>query len=389
MRSTQIALTALHPDLKLLPSKISVKLNFWLDSIQSSKLLCPFKYNNALASGNNQHLSKSDRNFRYRRDQRLAEEAHAREISNVERTARHRTRSTSPSPDTNLSAQDPTNTSSPSTPTISTPSDISLSPGPSPVRLPSLLPAFFTPKPPRTQASPRRPPSPETSSSENEMAPPKSVELFRGNCVAEKAHVWLRTLEGTWPYDTKEEEKLYQFEKGLHPGGQADEWWSELRAGEKSTWAALLAVFEKKWPKPKVTRRTMDVVIEELNTNVLHLHELGQYVKDEDGTSVLSHVGWAETTRKLLTELPKEDEAMMLRGNIRSTLPVAFRRLLNDTGLNTWEKWLMAVKNVPLDAIRDAIEDNLHRNPQPEHLTESFSNAHISSPRTVQTFTSP
>ncbi|KAJ7847015.1 hypothetical protein B0H14DRAFT_2583864 [Mycena olivaceomarginata] len=212
------------------------------------------------------------------------------------------------------------------------------------------------------------------------MAPPKSVELFRGNCVAEKAHVWLRTLEGTWRYDTKEEEKLYQFEKGLHPGGQADEWFSELRAGEKSTWTALLAAFEKKWPKPKVTRRTMNVVIEELNTNVLHLHELGQYVKDADGTSVLSHVGWAETTRKLLTELPREDEAMMLRGNIRSTLPVAFRRLLNDTGLETWEKWLTAVENVPLDAIRDAIEDNLHRNTQLEHLADSFGNTHISSP---------
>ncbi|KAJ7853991.1 hypothetical protein B0H14DRAFT_2580166 [Mycena olivaceomarginata] len=225
-----------------------------------------------------------------------------------------------------MSAQDLTNGSSPSTPTISTPSDISLSPGPSP------------------------------------------------------AHVWLRTLEGTWRYDTKEEEKLYQFEKGLHPGGQADEWFSELRAGEKSTWTALLAAFEKKWPKPKVTRRTMNVVIEELNTNVLHLHELGQYVKDADGTSVLSHVGWAETTRKLLTELPREDEAMMLRGNIRSTLPVAFRRLLNDTGLETWEKWLTAVENVPLDAIRDAIEDNLHRNTQPEHLADSFGNTHISSP---------
>ncbi|KAJ7339158.1 hypothetical protein DFH08DRAFT_964196 [Mycena albidolilacea] len=258
----------------------------------------------------------------------------------------------------------------PSTPTISTPSDISLSPEPSPVCLPSLLPAVFTPKPACTQTLPRRPPSPETSLPEDEMAPPKSVELFRGNCVAEKAHVWLRTLEGTWRYNTKEE-KLYQFKKGLHPGGQADEWWNELKVGEKSMWAALLTAFEKKWPKPKVTRRTMDVVIEELNTNVLHLHELGQYVKDEDGTSVLSHVGWAETTRKLVTELQREDEAMMLRGNIRSTLP-----------------WLTAVENVPLDAIRDAIEESLQRNTQPEHLADSLGNMHISLPRMVR-FTSP
>jgi hypothetical protein len=30
-------------------------------------------------------------------------------------------------------------------------------------------------------------------------------------------------LERGWKYNTKEEEKLYQFEKGLHPGAQADE----------------------------------------------------------------------------------------------------------------------------------------------------------------------
>ncbi|KAJ7797185.1 hypothetical protein B0H14DRAFT_3494048 [Mycena olivaceomarginata] len=101
------------------------------------------------------------------------------------------------------------------------------------------------------------------------MAPQKTVELFRGNCVSEKAHTWLRTLEGTWRFDTKEEEKLYQFEKGLHLSGQADEWWNELKAA----------------------------IIEELKSNTLDFHALGTYVKDEDGTSVLTHVAWAGYTQ--------------------------------------------------------------------------------------------
>ncbi|KAJ6460266.1 hypothetical protein C8R45DRAFT_1109149 [Mycena sanguinolenta] len=221
------------------------------------------------------------------------------------------------------------------------------------------------------------------------MAPQQTAELFRGNCVSEKAHTWLRTLEGTWRYDTKEEEKLYQFEKGLHPGGQADEWWEELKDDEKDTWKHLLAAFEKKWPKPKATRRATEAIIEELNTNILDLHELGKYVKDEDGTSVLTHVAWAEGTRKLLMELPNGDDAMLLKSAIRSTLPVAFRRLLNDASLDTWEKWLRAVEAVPLDAIRDACEDYVTLHPMHEQLADSLSCAHLSPSRVGTVYGNP
>ncbi|KAF8199426.1 hypothetical protein K438DRAFT_686223 [Mycena galopus ATCC 62051] len=220
------------------------------------------------------------------------------------------------------------------------------------------------------------------------MAPQKTVELFRGNCVSEKAHTWLRILEGTWKFDTKEEEKLYQFGKGLHPGGQADEWWEELKAGEKDTWKNLITAFEKKWPKPKATRRATEAIIEELNTNTLDLHTLGKYVKDEDGNSVLTHVAWAEGTRKLLMELPNGDDAMLLKSHVRRTLLVAFRRLISDASLDSWEKWLRAVENVPLDAIRDAREDYETLHPMQE-LTDNLSLAHLSPARIGTTYGSP
>ncbi|KAF8144042.1 hypothetical protein K438DRAFT_1874593 [Mycena galopus ATCC 62051] len=271
---------------------------------------------------------------------------------------------------------------------ISTPSELSLSPESSPTATLTLVPAFFTPRPARQQPSLKQPISPNTVSSEDEMAPQKTVELFRGNCVSEKAHTWLRTLEGTWKFDTKEEEKLYQFEKGLHPGGQADEWWEELKAGEKDTWKNLLTAFEKKWPKPKTTRRATEAIIEELNTNTLDLHALGKYVKDKDGNSVLTHVAWAEGTGKLLMELPNGDDAVLLKSHICSTLPVAFRCLISDASLDSWEKWLRAVENVPLDAIRDAREDYETLHPTQE-LTNGLSLTHLSPARIGTTYGSP
>ncbi|KAJ6609460.1 hypothetical protein B0H10DRAFT_1954575 [Mycena sp. CBHHK59/15] len=199
------------------------------------------------------------------------------------------------------------------------------------------------------------------------MVPPKTTELFRGNGTTEKAHTWLRTLEGTWEYDADEKEKMYRFEKGLHPGSQAEEWWNGLTAMEKQTWATLMVSFEKKWPKPKTTRRAQDVVIAELANNFLDRSALGKYIKDEDGTNVLSHVAWAEVTCKLLDELPGGDASMMLKSSIRATLPVEFRRLISDTGLDTWEKYLKAVEDISVDLITDEVELRVERHNTIEH----------------------
>ncbi|KAJ6534615.1 hypothetical protein DFH09DRAFT_1405169 [Mycena vulgaris] len=203
--------------------------------------------------------------------------------------------------------------------------------------------------------------SPENTSSDDEMAPTKTTELFRGNGTAEKAHTWLRILEQTWKYDAEEKEKIYRFEKGLHPGSQAEEWWNGLGAAEKKDWAALMVAFEKKWAKPKPTRRAQDVVIQELMSNFLDRDSLGKYVLDEDGNSVLSHVAWAEATRTLLGELVGGDAGMMLKSAIRGTLPVELRQLLNDAGLDNWEKWLTAVEGISIDRINDAVEERTQR----------------------------
>ncbi|KAJ6536315.1 hypothetical protein B0H19DRAFT_383989 [Mycena capillaripes] len=189
------------------------------------------------------------------------------------------------------------------------------------------------------------------------MATTKPTELFRGNGTAEKAHTWLLTLKGAWKHDTDEKDKLYKFENSLHPGGQAEEWWLGLRDGERKSWTALMAAFETKWPRPKATGRAKEVVIRELQNNYLSREVLGKYVLDEDGTSVLAHVAWTEVVRKLLAELPGGDAAMLLMSLVRPTLPIEFRPLIPDTGIDTWEKYLAAVAAVSVDRINDVVED--------------------------------
>ncbi|KAJ7433234.1 hypothetical protein B0H11DRAFT_2259592 [Mycena galericulata] len=110
--------------------------------------------------------------------------------------------------------------------------------------------------------------------------------------------------------DADEKEKLYRFEKGLHPGGQAKEWWNGLGAADRKDWTLLMEAFERKWAKPKAARRAPDVVIQEPKTNILSSSDLEKYIDDEDGASVISHVAWTEVVRKLLAELPEGDKSM-------------------------------------------------------------------------------
>ncbi|KAJ6610778.1 hypothetical protein B0H10DRAFT_2224713 [Mycena sp. CBHHK59/15] len=238
-----------------------------------------------------------------------------------------------------MSFSQKTSVSIPSTPTIFTPSDLT----PSPETPPTLLPAFFTPRAPRCAPSPD-PPSPQKIDvSDDDMAPIKTTELFRGNSTTEKAHTWLCTLEQTWKWDADDKEKI------------------KLTAAEKLMWVALMVAFEAKWVKPKATRRVQDVVIAELTNNCLYRNTLGKYVNDEDGVPILSHIAWAEVMRELLSERPSGDAGMMLKSGVRATLPVKFRHLINDTGLDTWEKYLKAVEDVSDDRINDAIKEHTER----------------------------
>ncbi|KAK6997073.1 hypothetical protein R3P38DRAFT_3625528 [Favolaschia claudopus] len=186
----------------------------------------------------------------------------------------------------------------------------------------------------------------------------KSTDLFRGDCTAEKAQVWLRILEGTFTETMKDELKLYKFQRALYPGSAAEKWWKDLKDGDKSDFATLTKAFDAKWPMPQFISRPQTLVINEIKANKLPLHEVGRVVKDEDGVEVLSHQAWAQRTRKLLADIPSGDAGMLLMEHVRDGLPVALRRLIaSETKLDSWEKWLAAVEAIDLHALNDVHEE--------------------------------
>ncbi|KAK7040459.1 hypothetical protein R3P38DRAFT_2612384 [Favolaschia claudopus] len=208
----------------------------------------------------------------------------------------------------------------------------------------------------------------------------KTLELFRGDCTAEKAQVWLRTLEGSFTESTKEETKLYKFERALYPGGAAEKWWTDLQAGDKSDFKKVVKAFDAKWPMPQYVARPQALVINEIKANKLRLEDVGQVVKDEDGLEVLALQAWVQRTRKLLADIPNGDVGMLLMEHVRDGLPIGVRKLI-PTGqtLDTWEKWLVAVEAIDLHAINDLREE--HRlGPAAGPLAHVLGTTHLLSP---------
>jgi hypothetical protein len=87
-------------------------------------------------------------------------------------------------------------------------------------------------------------------------------------------------------------------------------WWNGLDVTEKGTWLELMKAFDKKWPRPKPTRR------------------------------------------RLLGELVGGDKEMMLRSAVRGTLPLELRHLINDDDVDDWDD----VEGVSVKRIGDAVE---------------------------------
>jgi hypothetical protein len=77
---------------------------------------------------------------------------------------------------------------------------------------------------------------------------------------------------------------------------------------------------------------------------------------------------------------------MLLKQDICNTLLLQLRHLIpNKAALNTWEKWLIAVENISLDAIKDAVAES----PTHQQLTSPLSRMHLSSSRAVPAYSSP
>ncbi|KAJ6537463.1 hypothetical protein B0H10DRAFT_2448907 [Mycena sp. CBHHK59/15] len=194
------------------------------------------------------------------------------------------------------------NESIPSTPTISTPSSLTLSPA-------------------------TTPPLPEkTTISNYKMA---LLELFRGDARCDKPHYWLRKLQGSMAYDAKDEEKLHRFAMGLAPGTHADKWWTGLDAKDKVSWADVVKAFGKKWVVPVEAEESPEELKSRIKRTILHSADLGKLV-GPPGDEMYAHLRWVTDMKPLVESI--NDPTMLLKGDVRATLPL--ERIYQTTSWN-------------------------------------------------------
>ncbi|KAJ7325931.1 hypothetical protein DFH08DRAFT_968569 [Mycena albidolilacea] len=185
------------------------------------------------------------------------------------------------------------------------------------------------------------------------MAP---LELFCSEARGEKPHYWLKKLQGTMNFDTKEAEKLYRFEMGLAPGTVADKWWKNVvTTAEKASWAELMKVFAKKWPVPVEAEESPEELKTRIKSTILRAEDLGKIV-GPPGDEMYAHLRWAADMRPLIDTF--NDPSMLLKSDVRATLLLEIWSVLPASGLDSWEKFFTAVETVDSERVQDEIECN-------------------------------
>jgi hypothetical protein len=170
------------------------------------------------------------------------------------------------------------------------------------------------------------------------------LELFRSDAHGEKPHYWLKKLQGTMNFDTRDAEKLYHFEMGLAPGTVADKWWKNIvMTAEKASWAELMKVFAKKWPVPVEAEESLEELKSRIKSTILRAEDLGKIV-GPPGDEMYTHLHRAADMHPLIATL--NDPSMLLKTDVRTTLLLEIWLVLPASGLDSWEKFFTAVETV-------------------------------------------
>jgi hypothetical protein len=92
-----------------------------------------------------------------------------------------------------------------------------------------------------------------------------------------------------------------------------------------------------------------------IKSTILRAEDLGKIV-GPPGDEMYVHLRWAADMRPLIDAL--NDPSMLLKSDVRATLPLEIRSVLPASGLNSWEKFFTAVETVDSERVQDKIERN-------------------------------
>jgi hypothetical protein len=104
-----------------------------------------------------------------------------------------------------------------------------------------------------------------------------------------------------------------------------DSWFDEAAQKALTTWAAMSAAFDTKWPKRAALKRMGQDAIEDLLGEKLAAAEIGKQVADGGGEE-FGHVVWARKMVSIASDIP--DPQGLFIGVVREKLPMIMQDLL-------------------------------------------------------------
>jgi hypothetical protein len=184
------------------------------------------------------------------------------------------------------------------------------------------------------------------------MMSAEHVAPFYGDKKEENPASFLRSFYrrmGTATDDVKKQ----QFPNFLEPDSVADEWFEELDQVEKKDWNSIVAAFDKRWPKKKAVKKTVEEYEQEITGLQLKMENIGKK-EMVAGREVYTHIAWADNMAVIVRGAKLEASATFI-GHVRKELPKLLREKVG-TGHADWAAFLQAIRNIDLDYIREGVD---------------------------------
>lgn len=152
-----------------------------------------------------------------------------------------------------------------------------------------------------------------------------------------------------------EMEKVRYFELSVKTKSPAEAWLLTLTAADKTSFSAIRAAFELRWPAKPITEKTTAEKQTLLDETVLKPSDLGRRVAASLGAEEeLSHVVWADKVERLAGDIP--DTNNLLVASTRKKLPKALQKLVGLKPM-TWKQFADAVREISLEELMEKVEE--------------------------------
>jgi hypothetical protein len=148
------------------------------------------------------------------------------------------------------------------------------------------------------------------------------------NDKANKPGVWLCRFELLWEPTATDLENITAFELVLEPDSIAEEWWSKVDAGKKTTWADVKMEFKTEWPAMQTLEISTEARRETLMSLKVTEEEVGKIVADGKHKEY-THVIWADKAKAIWRLL--EDNKGLLIHDVCKNLPEGVLDCIPDT----------------------------------------------------------